>query len=46
MVPWIVDHASADQRSVLFKTAPPLWIVDRINRGRYRRLEQALLPGP
>ncbi len=44
MIPWIVSHASPDQRKALFRAAPPLRIVARLNRGRYRRLDEALLP--
>jgi hypothetical protein len=44
LIPWIVAHASPDQRKALFKSAPPLRIVNRLNRRRYRRLEDALLP--
>jgi hypothetical protein len=44
LIPWIVDHASADQRKALFRSAPPLRIVYWLNRRRYRRLDEALLP--
>jgi hypothetical protein len=44
LIPWIVDHASPDQRKSLFRSAPPLRIVNRLNCRRYRRLDEALLP--
>jgi Hemerythrin HHE cation binding domain len=42
MIPWLAGHASPEQRKAWFRTAPPLRIVERLNRGRYRRLESAL----
>ena len=44
LIPWIVEHASPDQRKTLFSYAPPLRIVNWLNGRRYRRLEEALLP--
>jgi hypothetical protein len=44
LIPWIVDHASPDQQKALFRSAPPLRIVNWLNRRRYRRLDEALLP--
>jgi hemerythrin-like domain-containing protein len=44
LIPWIVEHASPDQRKALFKSVPPLRIVNRLNGRRYRRLDEALLP--
>jgi hemerythrin-like domain-containing protein len=44
MIPWLAGHATPEQRKEWFRTAPPLRIVERLNRGRYRRLEAALLP--
>jgi iron-sulfur cluster repair protein YtfE (RIC family) len=44
LIPWIVAHASPDQRKALFRSAPPLRIVNRLNRRRYRDLDEALLP--
>jgi hypothetical protein len=44
MIPWVVEHASPEQRKALFRSAPPLWIIHRLNRRRYRRLDEALLP--
>ena len=44
MVPWIVEHASQDQRHALFRSAPPLRIVYPLNRRRYERLASALQP--
>jgi hemerythrin-like domain-containing protein len=43
LIPWIVEHASPDQRKALFRSAPPLRIVYWLNRRRYRRLDEALL---
>jgi hypothetical protein len=44
LIPWLVEHASPDQRNALFRYAPPLRIVNWLNRRRYRRLDEALLP--
>jgi len=44
MVPWLVEHASPDQRKALFRLAPPFRILNLLNRGRYRRLDAALVP--
>jgi hemerythrin-like domain-containing protein len=44
MIPWLAAHASPEQRKAWFRTAPPLRIVELVNRGRYRRLEASLLP--
>lgn len=44
LIPWIVEHASPDQRKALFRSSPPLRIVNRLNRRRYRRLEGCLVP--
>ena len=44
LIPWIVEHASPDQRKALFRSAPPLRVVNWLNRRRYRRLDEALLP--
>jgi Hemerythrin HHE cation binding domain len=44
LIPWIVDHASPDQRKALFRSAPPLRIVNWLNRRRYRRLDNCLQP--
>ncbi len=44
LIPWIVEHASPDQLKALFRSAPPLRIVNLLNRRRYRRLDEALLP--
>jgi hemerythrin HHE cation binding domain-containing protein len=43
LIPWLVEHASPDQRKAWFRSAPPLRIVYRLNRRRYRRLDEALL---
>lgn len=44
LIPWLAEHASPDQRKAWFRSAPPLRIVYLLNRRRYRRLDQALLP--
>lgn len=44
LIPWLAEHASPEQRKAWFRTAPPLRIVYRLNRRRYRRLNEALLP--
>ena len=44
MIPWLVEHASPDQRKALFRSAPPLRIIYLLNRRRYRHLDEALLP--
>jgi hemerythrin-like domain-containing protein len=44
LIPWLAEHASPEQRKAWFRSAPPLRIVYRLNRRRYRRLEEALLP--
>src|SRR4029079_9380781 len=43
-IPRLVDHASPDQRKALFRLAPPFRILNLLNRGRYRRLDGALVP--
>jgi hemerythrin-like domain-containing protein len=44
LIPWIVEHASPDQRKALFRSAPPLRIVNWLKRRRYRRLDSCLVP--
>ena len=44
LIPWLAEHASPEQRKAWFGKAPPLRIVYRLNRRRYRRLDEALLP--
>ena len=46
LIPWIVGHATPDQRRDLFKSAPPLRVVYLVNRHRYRVFDRALLPTP
>jgi hypothetical protein len=43
LIPWIVEHASPEQRKALFRSAPPLRIVNWLSRRRYRRLDEALI---
>jgi hemerythrin-like domain-containing protein len=42
LIPWVVAHASTDQRLALFRSAPPLRLAYRLNLRHYRRLDQAL----
>ena len=42
LIPWIIAHASPDQRAALFRSAPPLRLLYRLNLRYYRRLDQAL----
>jgi hemerythrin-like domain-containing protein len=44
MIPWLVEHASPAQRKALFHLAPPFRVLNLLSRGRYRRLDAALLP--
>ena len=44
LVPWMVENASPEQRTAWFRSAPPLRIVYLLNRRRYRRLAEALIP--
>lgn len=44
LVPWLVAHASPDQRKALYRSAPPLRLIYRLNARRYRRLDRALVP--
>ena len=48
LIPWIIGHATSDQQSDLFKSAPPLRAVYLVNRHRYRLFDRALLliPNP
>ena len=42
LIPWLVAHASPDQRAALFRYAPPLRLLYWLNRRYYRRFDQAL----
>jgi hypothetical protein len=44
LVPWVVAHASPDQRRALYRSAPPLRLICWLNLRRYRRLDQSLVP--
>jgi hemerythrin-like domain-containing protein len=44
MIPWVIAHATPEQQTALFRSAPPMRLVNRLSRGRYRRLDQALVP--
>ena len=42
LIPWIIEHATPDQRKHLFKSAPPLRAAYLVNRHRYRLLDRTL----
>jgi len=42
LIPWLVAHATADQRKALFRSAPPLRFAYWLNRRQYRRFDHAL----
>ena len=42
LVPWVIEHATPDQRNALFRSAAPLRLAYQLNYRRYRRLDQAL----
>ena len=42
MVPWLVAHASPDQRTALFRSIPPLRLFYWLNLRYYRRFDRAL----
>jgi hemerythrin-like domain-containing protein len=42
LVPWIIAHATPEQRKALFRSAPPLRLAHRLNHRRYQRLDQSL----
>jgi hypothetical protein len=44
LIPWIVAHATPIQRKALFRSAPPLRLVNLVTRRRYRRLDLACTP--
>jgi len=44
LIPWVVAHATSDQRRSLYRSAPPLRLICWLNLRRYRRLERALVP--
>jgi hemerythrin-like domain-containing protein len=45
LIPWIIAHATPQQRDALFRSAPPLRLAHRLLlRRRYQRLDQSLLP--
>jgi len=44
LVPWLAAHATPDQRKALFRSAPPLRLVNLVAGPRYRRLDNALVP--
>jgi iron-sulfur cluster repair protein YtfE (RIC family) len=42
LIPWVIAHASADQRAALFRSAPPLRLLYRLSLRSYRRFDWAL----
>jgi hemerythrin-like domain-containing protein len=44
LIPWIIAHATPQQRDALFRSAPPLRLAHRLLHRRYQRLDQSLLP--
>lgn len=44
LIPWVVGHATPNQRRDLFKSAPPLRVAYLVNRHRYRLVDRALSP--
>lgn len=42
MIPWVIAHCTADQQQALYRSAPPFRLLYRLNRRRYRHLDQAL----
>jgi hemerythrin-like domain-containing protein len=42
LIPWLVAHATPQQRAALFKAAPPLRLVNWFDRPYYRHLDHAL----
>jgi len=44
LIPWIIAHATPQQRDALFRSAPPLRLACRLYHRRYQRLDQALVP--
>ncbi|MGH3273577.1 MAG: hemerythrin domain-containing protein [Streptosporangiaceae bacterium] len=42
MIPWVIAHATPDQQKALYRSAPPLRLLNWLNRRRYLRLDQAL----
>jgi hemerythrin-like domain-containing protein len=45
LIPWLVAHATPEQQKALFKSAPPLRVIDSLNRRRYRRFDHVLVHG-
>jgi hemerythrin-like domain-containing protein len=43
LIPWLVAHATPSQRKTLFRSAPPLRLINLVGRRRYRRLDNALV---
>ena len=41
MIPWLVTHASQDQRTALFRSIPPLRLLYWLNLPYYRRFDRA-----
>jgi hemerythrin-like domain-containing protein len=43
LIPWILAHATPTQRKALFRSAPPLRLVNLVMCRRYRRFDHALV---
>jgi hemerythrin-like domain-containing protein len=43
LIPWVVAHATPQQRKALFKSTPPFRLVNLVTGRRYRRIDRALL---
>ena len=43
LIPWLVAHATPEQQKALFRSAPPLRVIARLNRRRYRRFDHVLV---
>jgi hemerythrin-like domain-containing protein len=42
MIPWLITHATPDQQKAIYRSAPPIRLLYRLNRRRYLHLDQAL----
>ena len=42
LIPWLITHASPDQRAALFRSTPPLRLLYWLNLRYYRSFDQAL----
>ncbi|HWG61294.1 MAG TPA: hemerythrin domain-containing protein [Streptosporangiaceae bacterium] len=44
LIPWVVAHATPDQRRALLRAAPPLRVALLVSHRHFRHLDQALVP--